>query len=167
VKKVFIRGYKDKDREECRALWGELTQWHRDIYDDSGIGGANPGLHFDEHLKKVGHRQLIVASVGSKVVGLVGYMDGEEEFEVEPLIVSRDCRGKGIGTMLLNEVRKRVQKQKGVKYLSVRPVARNERAIEYFRSRGFDKIGRIELFIDFSGREWKKDMSLFERQFEY
>ena len=167
MKKVIVRGYKDKDREECRALWGELTQWHRDIYDDPGIGGANPGLYFDEHLEKVGPRQLIVASIGSKVVGLVGYIDQEEEIEVEPLIVSRDCRGLGIGTRLLDEVKRRVQKKKGIKYLSVRPVARNERAIEYFRSRGFDKIGRIELFIDFSGHEWKKDLSLFEHQFEY
>jgi ribosomal protein S18 acetylase RimI-like enzyme len=167
LKKVVVRGYKDKDKEACRGLWSELTQWHRDIYDDSGIGGANPGLYFDEHLKKVGPSKLIVASIGSKVVGLVGYMEGEEEFEVEPLIVSKDCRDKGIGTMLLNEVKKRVAKQKGVKYLSVRPVARNERAIEYFCSRGFDKIGRIELFIDFTGREWKKDFRLFERQYEY
>jgi len=167
MKKVLIRGYRREDKEECRALWSELTKWHRDIYDDPKIGGANPGLYFDEHLKKVGPRHLIVATIGSKVVGLVGYMGGEEEFEVEPLIVSRDCRGKGIGTMLLNEVKKRVQKEKGTKYLSVRPVARNERAIKYFHSRGFDKIGRVELFIDFSERDWKKDLRLFETRFEY
>jgi ribosomal protein S18 acetylase RimI-like enzyme len=167
MKRVVVRGYRGKDREECRELWRELTQWHRDIYDDPEIGGPHPELYFDEHLKKVGPRHLIVATIGSKVVGLVGYMEVDGEFEVEPLIVSEDCRAKGIGTKLLNEVTKRVQKKKGVKYLSVRPVARNERAIRYFHSRGFDKIGRIELFIDFTGRKWKEDLRLIERKFEY
>lgn len=167
MEKTVIRGYEDRDKEGCRALWSELTQWHRDLYDDPGIGGPNPGLYFDEHLKKVGCNQLFVATIGSRVVGLAGYMGGEEELELEPLIVSRDFRGKGIGTMLMNQVKMHVQNLKGVKYLSVRPVARNERAVDYFRSQGFDKIGRIELFIDFTGREWKKDLKLFERQFEY
>ena len=49
-----IRKYGPSDIEPCRALWSEMTQHHRDIYDDPSIGGDNPGLEFDNHLQKVG-----------------------------------------------------------------------------------------------------------------
>ena len=47
---ITIRLYKPGDLETCRELWVELTEWHRQIYDSPGIGGADPGKQFDEHL---------------------------------------------------------------------------------------------------------------------
>ena len=41
---VEIRGYEARDLEACRALWVELTVWHREIYGNPGIGGAEPGV---------------------------------------------------------------------------------------------------------------------------
>lgn len=166
MESIVVRGYRSEDKESCRALWAELTQWHRDIYGDQGIGGPQPGLHFDEHLKLVGAEHLLVAVDGDEVVGLVGYLVEEEEIEVEPLVVARSHRGKGIGSMLLNSVVDRVSNT-GIKFLSVRPVARNKRAIQFFREKGFDKIGRVELFIDYTGREWKKDLSFLDLEFGY
>jgi len=49
----------------------------------------------------------------------------------------------------------------------VRPVARNKRALEFFRSRGFNKIGRVELFVDYTGKDWKEDLKLFDLEFGY
>jgi hypothetical protein len=33
-----IRKYKTEDYLPCRALWRELTEWHRHIYDAPQIG---------------------------------------------------------------------------------------------------------------------------------
>jgi GNAT superfamily N-acetyltransferase len=163
---IVIRGYRSEDKEACRGLWAELTQWHRNIYGDQGIGGPDPGMHFDEHLEKAGAEHLLVATDGDRVVGLVGFLVTEEEVEVEPLIVAESHRGGGIGSMLVEAVVDRVGKM-GIKFLSVRPVARNKKALEFFRSKGFDKIGRIELFIDYTGREWKDDLRFFDLDFGY
>jgi len=112
----------------------------------------------------------MVAVSGDEVVGLVGMLWPDErsieEIEVEPLIVSGSHRGKGVGSMLLDAVIKRVE-GKGIKYLTVRPVMRNVKALEFFRKRGFDKVGRVELFIDYTDREWKKNLSLLDLDFEY
>ena len=54
-----------------------------------------------------------------------------------------------------------------VKFLSVKPVARNIEAIDFFYNQGFRNIGHIELFIDFSKQEWKKGLNLFDLQFNY
>ena len=163
---VEIRSYREEDKEACRELWKELTLWHREIYDDSSIGGNEPGLYFDEHLAKAGPDHLFVAVCGGAVVGLTGYIMMGSEAEVEPLVVSTEFRGRGIGTLLLEEVARRL-KGTGIRYLNVRPVTRNIKALEFFRSHGFDKLGRIELFIDYTGQEWKKDLKLFDMEFEY
>lgn len=163
---IEVRGYRDGDRDACRRLWEELTVWHREIYGDPGIGGAEPGLYFDKHLAKTGPEHLLVAVAGDKVVGLAGYLVEDEEIEVEPLVVTGSHRGRGIGSMLLDAVVKRFERT-GIKSLTVRPVMRNTKALEFFRSRGFDKVGRIELFIDYTGGSWKKDLRLFELDFGY
>lgn len=161
-----MRGYNEADRDACRLLWRELTEWHRGIYDDPTIGGSEPGFHFDEHLAKTGPENLLVAVADGVVVGLIGSLVGEEEIEVEPLVVSKAHRGKGIGSKLLDAAMKRA-KGTGIKFLTVRPAARNIRALEFFRTRGFDKVGRIELFVDCKGGNWKKNLELFGLDYEY
>ena len=163
---IEVRGYCDGDRDACRRLWEELTVWHREIYCDPRIGGAEPGLYFDEHLAKTGSEHLFVAVAGGRIVGLVGYLVEDEEVEVEPLVVTRSHRGRGIGSMLLDAAVKRLERT-GIKFLTVRPVVRNTKALELFRTRGFDKVGRVELFIDYTGGSWKKDLRLFELDFGY
>lgn len=163
---VEVREYQEKDRDACRQLWKELTIWHRRIYNDSSIGGPEPGLYFDKHLAKTGPDHLLVAVTGAKVVGLVGYLVFDEEIEIEPLVVAESWRGKGTGKMLLDTLMKRVEGT-GIKFLTVRPTARNVMALEFFRNRGFDKIGRIELFIDYTGGKWKEDLKLFDLDFGY
>lgn len=163
---IQIREYQGQDLNGCRELWEELTAWHREIYSDPTIGGENPGLYFDTHLAKAGPKHLFVALDGDDVVGLAGYLLVEGEAEVEPLVVRNTHRGRGIGTMLLDAVVRRLEGT-GIKSLTVRPVMRNVRAIEFFRKRGFDKLGRVELFIDYTGSNWKKDLKLFDLEFEW
>jgi len=40
---VVIDNYRECDREQCRSLWRELTEWHREIYQDQTIEGGHLG----------------------------------------------------------------------------------------------------------------------------
>jgi GNAT superfamily N-acetyltransferase len=164
---ITIRPYRPEDLESCRDLWVELTEWHRHIYQSPGIGGPDPGRHFDEHLNHVGPEHVWVAEVDARVVGLAGLIPGEEEAELEPLVVSAPYRGLGIGRQLAETVIE-AARTRGVGQLRVRPVARNELAIRFFHELGFDILGHIELFMDFGPVErqvWKSGERMAGRDF--
>lgn len=163
---VVIRKYQDGDREQCRGLWRELTEWHREIYEDPNIGGEHPEDQFDKHLATVGPDQLWVAVHNSRVVGLVGLIFKGNETEIEPLIVSKAYRRKGIGTKLIETVVSEARK-KGVKFLNIAPVARNMNTIKFLYKRGFKNLGYINLFIDFTSYPWKSGPEIFECKFNY
>lgn len=161
-----IRKYQPDDREQCRALWRELTEWHRKIYQDPTIGGAHPEDHFDKHLAEVGLDRLWVAVHNSRVVGLVGLIVKGNEAEIEPLIVSKAYRGKGIGKQLIETVVSEAR-NKGVRLLNIGPVARNIKAIKFLYKQGFRNLGYIELFIDLSNRAWKSGPEIFGCKFDF
>lgn len=167
-KEITIRFYKPEDLESCRALWVELTEWHRYIYQSPGIGGPDPGRHFDEHLDQVGPEHIWVADVGGRIVGLAGLITSEGEGELEPMVVSEAYRGLGIGRQL-SEVVVEAARNSGVRQLKVRPVARNELAIKFFHKLGFDILGHIELFMDFGPEDrqvWKSGEQIAGRDFK-
>ncbi len=162
----MIRKYQPVDREECRSLWKELTEWHREIYQDPTIGGPHPEDHFDNHLARFGPDRLRVAVHDSQVVALVGLIVEGEEAEIEPLIVSRAYRRQGIGEQLIRTVVSEARNL-GVRFLSVKPVARNVQTIKFLYERGFKNLGHIELFLDFSEYAWTPGPQLFECKFNY
>lgn len=166
VEYITIRRYIPSDLEDCRGLWAELTDWHRRIYEDSTIGGSDPGKHFDRHLAKVGENNLWVALCDGNVIGLTGLMGEGDEAEVEPAVVSEPYRRKGIGKRLMETVVTEA-KNRGVKILSTRPVARNVEAIGFFYDQGFVNVGHIELFIDLTNGEWREGLKLFGLEFKY
>ena len=147
-------------------MWRELTEWHRKIYQDPNIGGKHPEQQFDEHILKVGSERLWVATYNSKVVGLTGLMVEDEEAEIEPLIVSKNYRDKGIGKKLF-EVAISEARRLGVKFITVRPVARNVQAIKFFYSQGFKNLGHIDMILDLSNYTWKQGPELFECNFKF
>jgi GNAT superfamily N-acetyltransferase len=162
---VVIRTYESRDFEECRALWKQLTEWHREIYEDTTIGGEHPENYFDKHLAVVGPNQIWVAEQDSQVLGFVGLVLKGEEAEVEPLIVNSRYRGKGIGTRLIQKAVSEAR-ARGVRLLNVKPVARNLKTIQFFHEHGFTNLGFIELFIDLSGRSWKTGPRMFGCDFK-
>ena len=166
IENLVIRKYQSTDRESCRSLWRELTEWHREIYQDPTIGGTNLEDHFDEHLAKVGAERIWVAVIDSQVKGFIGLIFDKEEAEIEPLIVSKLYRNQGVGTRLIETVITEVKKL-GVKFLNSKPVARNLEIIKLLHKLGFRNIGHIQLFIDFSTKQWKKELTLFDLQFNY
>ena len=166
---VKIRRYKPADHEACRGILAELALWHRHIYEDASIGGSDPGRHFDSHIREYGANDIWVAEVDGKIVGMAGMIVGEEGTEIEPLVVSIKHRGKGIGAQLVNVI-VQTARQRGESILSVRPVARNDPAIRFFRDLGFDTLGHVQLFMDLTPVEkqkWKGRKTMAGRIFRY
>lgn len=172
---VVIRPYQADDLEACRDLWVELTQHHRDIYDDQTIGGDDPGLAFDEHARLSNLAGLWVAERDGALVGMCGLLvhGGEaqvepDEGQVEPIVVTSTLRSAGIGRRLLEHVIAEAR-GRGLRSLSIRPVARNVEAIQLFHQTGFRVLGHLDMFMDLTetGREWKSGISMHERTFLY
>jgi GNAT superfamily N-acetyltransferase len=164
-----VRLYQSSDLERCRRLWADMTERHRVIYEDPTIGGDNPGLEFDCHLARVGPERVWVAVSEEAILGFVSLLVQGEEAEVEPIVVSVDARGRGIGKLLLEKAIDEA-KALGILCLSVKPVARNKEAISFFHEAGFRTLGHIQLFMwlgpSFTG-QWKPGPILFGKVFEY
>jgi N-acetylglutamate synthase-like GNAT family acetyltransferase len=166
---MIIRAYNLSDLEGCRALWAEMTERHRRIYNDPTIGGENPGLEFDARLVRVGLDLVWVAEAHGGIVGLVSLIHEDEQAEIEPIVVRSDTRKTGIGHQLLEHAVTQA-KALGVLCLSVKPVARNREAISFFRDAGFRTLGHIQLFMwlgDSSPDQWRKGPELFGKPFDY
>ena len=165
---ISIRSYGTSDLEACRDLWRELTQRHRDIYGDQSIGGADPGAAFDAFLLRRPTR-LWVAERDAEVVGLCGLVVSGEDTEVDPMVVRSGLRSQGIGGRLLGRAIEEARRL-GVRFLSVRPVARNVEAISFYVDAGFRTLGYIDLFVELragTGREWKPGISIHGHEFKY
>ncbi|MFX0064333.1 MAG: GNAT family N-acetyltransferase [Candidatus Hermodarchaeota archaeon] len=165
---VIIRGYQEGDKEKCHELWFELTERHREIYNDPSIGNEDPGYYFDEHLKRVGSHRIWIAESKGLVIGMVGLIVKGEEAEIEPVIVKKEHRNRGIGKILLNFIIREAE-QTGIRFLSIKPVIRNIEAIRTFYNVGFQNVGSIELFMDLKKEkenEWNS-VSIFGLEFYY
>ncbi|MCP3973668.1 MAG: GNAT family N-acetyltransferase [bacterium] len=160
-----LREYLPDDYAACRALWVELTQHHRDIYDAPTIGGDDPGADFDEYLEMENRAISWVATLDGGVVGLTGLLIEGSEAEVEPVIVTASQRGSGIGSALVNRAIGEVR-DRGLTSIKVRPVARNASALQFFHGAGFQTLGHVELFMSLgeSKREWNSEIAFHDRE---
>jgi GNAT superfamily N-acetyltransferase len=169
VEHPIIREYQDRDRSTCRALWAQLTQWHRDLYDDQSIGGGDPAGWFDRYLEEKEPVAVWVAELDSTVVGFTGALklEGGARYELEPIVVDAELRGRGIGAALARAVIERA-KTDGMRGVEVRPAARNSEAIRFFHSHGFDVLGQLELVLDLARPErWRPGERLADREFRF
>ena len=166
---ILIREYKEQDFENCRELWRELTQRHRDIYFDQSIGGDDPGTAFDEYLKKTNLAGIWVAEGESLVLGMAGLLMEGSEAEIEPIVVRSGRRSRGVGSLLLERLKVEA-KTRGAGYLSIRPVARNIEAIHCFHRAGFSLLGHIDMFMELSEKndqQWKDGVIIHGNIFRY
>lgn len=161
-----IREYTPADYAACRALWVELTQHHRDIYDEQSIGGDDPGSDFDEYLAMEKRAISWVATVDETVVGLTGLLIEGSEAEVEPVVVTKSHRAQGVGARLVQHAIDD-SRTRGMASVSVRPVARNSDALQFFHAAGFRTLGHVELFMPLgdSERTWRTGVNLADRDF--
>jgi GNAT superfamily N-acetyltransferase len=168
VTAVEIRPYEPSDIQACRALYAELVEHHRAIYDDPSIGGDDPGAGFDEYLVRPERVVTWVATDSALPVGLTGLLWENGEATVEPVVVTRDRRRAGIGQLLLrtavDEARRR-----GATDVNINPVARNVEAIRAFQRAGFRTLGHLQLFmsLDREPAYWRDGIEVHETRFDY
>jgi GNAT superfamily N-acetyltransferase len=162
---LIVRDYAEGDYRACRALWAELTEYHRTIYGDPSIGGDDPGAGFDGYLATSQRIGSWVAESHGRVVGLTGLLDQGPSAEVEPVVVTEAARDQGIGRRLISRVVEEAR-ARGYEYLAIRPVARNVAAVQRFHAAGFRALGgHIDLTMDLAARrhEWLPGASLRSR----
>ena len=169
---VLVREYREADRSACVELFRELAQHHAEIFEDASILTAFSEKYFDEYLRRDGNVGTWVAVVDSSVVGVVGLITTRETpvgGEIEPVIVTHAMRSRGIGTKLIKRAVEEAKKH-GVRFLQIRPVARNARAVALYARLGFDLIGNIEMVQDLdpnSTRKWKSGLVIHGQRLRY
>jgi GNAT superfamily N-acetyltransferase len=166
---VTVRPYHESDHPSCRSLWVELTEHHRRIYGDHTIGGDDPGAAFDEYLSTPERVGSWVAEVNGRVAGLTGLLDHGQSGEIEPVVVTAELRGGGVGRALIRRVVDEAS-ARGHAYLAIRPVARNTSAIQAFHAAGFRTLGgHVDLTMDLTERRhtWLPAVPLHGLDFRY
>jgi GNAT superfamily N-acetyltransferase len=168
---VTIRSYRPTDHQACRALWAELTEQHRRLYDDPSIGGDDPGAAFEEYLTRLDLSGMWVADHAEEgVVGFVGLVLAERsgEGEVEPVVVSETHRHHGIGRALLSKVADEARRRQ-LNHLTISPASRNVDAIRCLHSVGYTALSSVTLTLDVDshGPKWRDGVDLHDLRFTY
>ncbi|RLI91174.1 MAG: hypothetical protein DRO65_01685 [Candidatus Altiarchaeales archaeon] len=85
---------------------------------------------------------FIVAEINNKVVGFVGALFQRyfRRAEIGPICISKPWRRKGIGTLLINEIMRRL-KIVGIVRVISRVKSNNLAAINFFKKNGFVEEG--------------------------
>lgn len=89
------------------------------------------------------HRQVLVAEAGGEVIGmcsgqlLISTAEGAVAAMVEDMVVREDCRGAGVGAMLLKAIGAWAR-QRGAVRLQLLADLDNAPAIEFYRGRGWN-----------------------------
>jgi N-acetylglutamate synthase-like GNAT family acetyltransferase len=79
-----------------------------------------------------------------QVVGIAGTVATGSKAELEPVVVDRTARRRGIGRLLVEAAVADALAQ-GAQQVFVRPAARNVDAIRFFHACGLDVLTRVEL----------------------
>jgi GNAT superfamily N-acetyltransferase len=149
---VTIRGYRPSDHNACRRLWAELTEHLQQLYGEQPAEDADLGAGFEEYLTQLNLSGMWVAEdaeVG--VAGFVGLMLDGRAGEVDPVVVTRSLRGRGIGRALLARVADEASRR-GLARLTVSPSVRDESALRALHAAGFGTVATVTLSYAVSGR---------------
>ena len=162
---VTIREYQSSDFEACCILEDELAKHHADIYNDPSISETDSREIFTEYLSRTDRCGTWVVEAEGTILGFTGLIDTVGEVgtaEIEPVVITSTARGAGIGTELIQYVKEEAKK-KDFRFLTIRPVLRNNEAFKLYVNLGFNHIGSIELFQDLdtdSKRTWKSGITV-------
>jgi GNAT superfamily N-acetyltransferase len=154
---VTIRPYRPVDHNACRNLWAELTAEHQGLYEaravDVGGGAADLGAGFEEYLTRLDLSGMWVAQHPDLgVVAFAGLILLGRSGAVDPVVVTEELRGRGIGRLLLEHVAEQARKR-GMRQLSISPAIRNIGAIHCMYRSGYDTAATVTLTLDLTGQQ--------------
>ncbi|NJC64382.1 GNAT family N-acetyltransferase [Planosporangium flavigriseum] len=184
---VAIRGYRPADHSACRRLWAELTSEHRRLYPASqqvpaatspavgelGLAAtdadAASGAGFEEYLTRLDLSGMWVAQHADEgVMGFVGLILQGRAGAVDPVVVTAEHRGEGIGRALIGHVADQARRR-GIRDLTISPALRNLEAIRCLYRAGFHAAATVTLALDLTGRDghWRDGLDLHGVPFRY
>lgn len=164
---VTVRPYRPADHSAGRRLWGELTERHRELYDDPGYGGADPTAAFEEYLTRLDLSGVWVADHPEHgVIGLVGLIVDGLRGAVEPVVVADGHRGEGVGRALLGFLADEARRRH-LTALTISPESRNVEAITCLHAAGYTLLSSIELTLDLGPRSAERSESLQLHELEF
>jgi GNAT superfamily N-acetyltransferase len=184
---VLIRSYRPTDHGACRRLWAELTSEHHRLYPaappvpaatpaavgESGVAATAAdvasGAGFEEYLTRLDLSGMWVAQHADEgVVGFVGLILQGRAGAVDPVVVTAERRGQGIGRALLGYVAEQARRR-GMPELTISPALRNLEAVRCLYRAGFDAAATVTLALDLTGRDgqWRDGVDLHGVRFRY
>lgn len=116
------------------------VRWDSDLY--KSVEEAISKEYFES---KINNKEIFIAKIQNEIVGYVIFNIAEKDYpsmryrkqlSIEAICVDANCRGKGIGTALLEYIKK-VGKEKGCTDLYLTVNKENENAINLYEKFGF------------------------------
>ena len=150
---MIVRDYRAEDEAAVRGLFDELVEAHRAFYPDGDVG-----TNFELE------GRIFVAEDEGRLVGYAGMIRHPRSAELEPIVVSQDYRGRGVGRALVERVAEEARAS-GANRLYARPVGRNRDAHAFFHSVGLDVMGYLYVQLDLEPRERRPGETIAGREF--
>jgi GNAT superfamily N-acetyltransferase len=164
--RATIRPYRPTDHAAGHRLWAEFAAEQHALYPTPAGRDADAGTAFEEYLARIDLSGVWVADdPEAGVIGLAGLILRGRVGEVEPVVITADRRGQGIGRALLGHVAAQAR-NRGLASLTISPAARNIAAIRCLHAAGYDALSAIELTLDLSRRrEWRDGVDFQDLRF--
>lgn len=87
------------------------------------------------------NKVYIVAKQDEEIIGFAGYMKNFLEIEIMNIVVKKNCRGKGIGKMLLQKMLENA-KNDGAQEIFLEVNENNKVARQLYQNTGFSEVGK-------------------------
>lgn len=148
---IQVRPYVAADSRAVARLFRELSRTHRELYPGLRVAGSRAlDGWFHLHMRRYGARSLRVAEEDGRVVGVVGLIAHRGRGEVEPLVVAKNCRRRGVGLTLIHAVVEEARRRRW-KSLTVGVAPRNRVALRAFHALGFRALTSLDLQMRLQG----------------
>jgi ribosomal protein S18 acetylase RimI-like enzyme len=108
------------------------------LYDNTRLSALSEPM--EEIRKSITANEVLVAKMGSRIVGSVRGVRRDDECHVERLVVAPDMQGRGIGAALLRAVEE--HDTKGVRRFVLHTGDRSQANINLYRKLGYTETHR-------------------------
>ena len=144
---VLIKKATLEDLKTIQNLNNELFKLEKENYDSTLVSNwplTNEGKLYFEDL--INNQYVIVAILNDEIVGyLAGTINEKGSYEeiqygeINNMLVKDECRGYGIGKMLINNF-KDYCRENNIYNVKVEASAKNENAINFYKKNGFEEF---------------------------
>lgn len=154
MRNVVIRNATLNDLYEIQILNNELFKLEKENFDSTLVENWPMTKEGEKYFKVlITEAYVIVAVLNNKIIGyLAGSLNEKGAYEeiqygeVNNMFIKSDCRGYGIGKLLINKFKKYCVSC-GIKNLIVTASAKNTNAIEFYKKNGFNDFN-LTLTLD-------------------